>query len=344
MSDRLKPVDHSRTQKSTNVRLFKSRPDEGRLPHSSTPRPTPRRTPRATPGRWLQRAGFAAFRGGNALFGRLAPGLASRWAETLFLNPLRAATPARELWWSTDAEETWIELGDGSSVPAWRWGHGGRRVLLIHGWGGRGLQLAAFAAPLVEQGFEVWAYDAPGHGRAPRQRWSFPEHCDLAAAVVRALGGVEAVIAHSMGAGALVAALARDPSLPVARLVLLAPPTDGLAVLERFGRLTGLPWSTVDRMRRRLEARFDVRFAEMTPAPIDEAMQRPMLLIHDQDDREVPVGEGMALARAWPGATLRTTAGLGHNRLLSHPRTVEWAVRFLVDGAWEVDDRRGRAA
>jgi len=43
-------------------------------------------------------------------------------------------------------------------------------VLLVHGWGGRGAQLASFVEPLVARGFSVLTFDAPGHG-ASAARW-----------------------------------------------------------------------------------------------------------------------------------------------------------------------------
>ncbi|MEM9557297.1 MAG: alpha/beta fold hydrolase [Acidobacteriota bacterium] len=276
------------------------------------------------------------------MLGRIAPGVASIWARRLFLSPHRAPAPLRETWWATDAVETTLSLADGRRLVAWRWGCGGPRVLLVHGWGGRGLQLGALAAPLVAAGYEVWTYDAPGHGRMPAQRWSLPEHRDVVALAITALGGVEAVIAHSMGAAALTAALDREPGLEAERLVFMAPPADLFAVLERFSSLTGLPMAVVDRMRLWLEARFAIRFDRMSPLAIAPSMERPLLVVHDRDDREAPAAEGAALARAWPGAVLRTTVGLGHNRLLAEPMVVQRVVDFV--GLRRMAADRGLAA
>lgn len=51
-----------------------------------------------------------------------------------------------------------------------------------------------------------------------------------------------------------------------------------------------------------------------------------------EHDREVPVACGEALARAWSGATLVKTKGLGHTRILRDATTLETVVRFVAQG------------
>jgi pimeloyl-ACP methyl ester carboxylesterase len=56
----------------------------------------------------------------------------------------------------------------------------------------------------------------------------------------------------------------------------------------------------------------------------------PGLLVHDPEDDETPYEEAVALAGAWPGAQLVPAPGLGHRRLLRHPRVVAAAVAFVA--------------
>ena len=64
----------------------------------------------------------------------------------------------------------------------------------------------------------------------------------------------------------------------------------------------------------------------------------PLLVFHDRDDAEVPWSDGAAIAGAWPGARLVTTAGLGHRRILRDERVVSQAVAF-VKGEPALPDR-----
>jgi pimeloyl-ACP methyl ester carboxylesterase len=66
---------------------------------------------------------------------------------------------------------------------------------------------------------------------------------------------------------------------------------------------------------------------QMTPPPV--------LLVHDRDDRETAWSGGRDLSRAWPGARLLTTSGLGHRRILSDPKVVAEAVQFVAGDSAE---------
>jgi pimeloyl-ACP methyl ester carboxylesterase len=57
----------------------------------------------------------------------------------------------------------------------------------------------------------------------------------------------------------------------------------------------------------------------------------PALVIHDEEDREVAFSGGAALARAWPGARLVRTRGLGHRAILRGPGVVADTLDFLAD-------------
>ncbi len=255
----------------------------------------------------------------------------------------------REIWWATEAESFEVPFGAGK-LAAWRWGWRGPTVLLVHGWAGRGRQLGAFAAPLVEAGYRVVAYDAPGHGLSTGKRSSLPEMADAVAAMVRHSGGVAAIVAHSLGATATTLALSRpgmtrsrphvrlaplrgDGGTPPAvdRLVYVSPSVDMTGVTGRFGELTGFSAEVVKRLRSGLEQRFGFRWQELQGLEIAPLMRRPLLIVHDRGDREVPWLEGKALADVWPRAQLVSTRGLGHRRILRDTRVLATAAEFLTE-------------
>jgi pimeloyl-ACP methyl ester carboxylesterase len=56
------------------------------------------------------------------------------------------------------------------------------------------------------------------------------------------------------------------------------------------------------------------------------------LVIHDRQDREVPIAEGRRHLRNWPHARLMETSGLGHSRMLNDPSVISVAVDFIAGG------------
>jgi pimeloyl-ACP methyl ester carboxylesterase len=56
----------------------------------------------------------------------------------------------------------------------------------------------------------------------------------------------------------------------------------------------------------------------------------PALIVHDEDDEEIPFEHGLALARAMPGAQFLPTRGCGHQLVVRNPEVVDRVVRFLA--------------
>src|ERR1051326_7802666 len=158
----------------------------------------------------------------------ISPALAAWLAERLFVTARRRAlTPAARAFLATGRRFTLAVAG--RRIVAWHWGDVRQApvVYLSHGWASRGARLAAFAAPLLDAGYAVVTYDAPGHGPSARGMTSMPDYARALLAVVAHAGEgrtPHAVIAHSMGCSGT--ALALSWGLDVGRLAFLAPAAD----------------------------------------------------------------------------------------------------------------------
>jgi pimeloyl-ACP methyl ester carboxylesterase len=147
--------------------------------------------------------------------------------------------------------------------------------------------------------------------------------------VAEALGGVHAVVAHSMGAAATAAALREG--LELARVVLLAPADDPRKAVAFFAQRLQLTQEVLARMTARVEQRVGRTFADYDVRGFAPLLKVPALVFHDVEDTEVDFSSGEAIARAWPGARLVPTEGLGHNRILYTPAVVQQAVAFVAE-------------
>jgi pimeloyl-ACP methyl ester carboxylesterase len=257
----------------------------------------------------------------------IAPGIASGLAVALFRKPPRHRDSESELAMLEWSERLDLSL-DGRPLAVWRWGRG-PSVLLVHGWGSRGLRLVPFVAPLTDAGFSVVTFDAPGHGASRGRLSSLPQFISAIQLVARALGRVEAVVAHSMGGAA--AALAMGRGLAARRAVFLAPAADPAGYSERFAAMVGLTPAVLARMKRNIERRFGQAWEEFDVLRAARTMTAPLLVFHDREDRNVPWTDGAAIVSAWPGAELVSTAGLGHTRITQDPAVVSRAVAFLAE-------------
>jgi pimeloyl-ACP methyl ester carboxylesterase len=253
----------------------------------------------------------------------VAPDLAAKLAANLFLTPRRIARPARELQWIARAERVDYHLR-GRRIATWSRGEG-ETILLVHGWEGRGSQLGAFA----DEYHRSVAVDLPAHGASDGKRTNIFE---CAAVVGELIDRIRprAIIAHSFGCAATTVAL-RDRKFD-GRLVFVSPPEDFNFFTTSFGDMLGIPHHLAHRMQREIETRFETNWDLLRGATIAPTMTAPLLVIHDEEDREVPFRYGQALAAEWPGAHLARTRGLGHRRILRDPGVVAAAQQFIREG------------
>jgi pimeloyl-ACP methyl ester carboxylesterase len=220
-------------------------------------------------------------------------------------------------------QATALEL---AGMKAWSWGRGAT-VLLVHGWNGRGTQLGGFVAPLVESGYRVVAFDALGHGDSPGRHQSLPEFARDIRAIADELGEIYGVVAHSLGGAATT--LAMSQGLRVERAVFVSPPANPEDFLAIFAGALGISNEVRDRVQQRVEARLGMDMVDMRADLLAQSMRTPLLVIHDRDDKEVPIEVGRSIASTWPGAELVVTEGLGHQRILGDEGVLERAVNFI---------------
>lgn len=257
---------------------------------------------------------------------RTAPRLAIERAMRAMLTPPRHAFPDAELEAMEEASLLPVAMVPGRLI-GWRWGRARDPVVvLVHGWGGRGTQLKAFIDPLLERGFSVVAFDAPGHGMTGGDESSLPHFVQGLNAVLDRLGAVHAIVGHSVGAAVTAMALARRPAL--GRAVLIAPPASLTDSSRRIAAALQWPEALRAAVQRRIEQRFGVSWSDFEAERAGG--QQPLLVIHDRQDREVPFGEGLRYLRRWPQARLMETCGLGHRRVLDDPAVIAATVEFIA--------------
>jgi pimeloyl-ACP methyl ester carboxylesterase len=252
---------------------------------------------------------------------RVAPELTSSVAAELFSATRRTKPRPGERDVLASAASTRI-----AGIQTWSWGEG-PAVLLVHGWNGRATQLGAFVEPLLARGYRVVAFDAIGHGDSIGKRSSLPELANCIRQVVDELGGVYAVIAHSLGGAATTYAMAYG--LRVERAVFISPPADPREFVEVFGAALGVNDDVRARLRTRVERRLGVSMNDMQVYGFASRMSTPLLVVHDRDDKEVPFEVGREIARSWPNAELFATEGLGHQRILRDDAVRDVAVSFI---------------
>ena len=218
-------------------------------------------------------------------------------------------------------------------ITFYRWASTGRRhsekrILLFHGWGGKAAQFFAFIPELQQRGFSVVAFDAPAHGNSGGQLTSGPAFARASLELVRRVGPVEGLVAHSLGA--MAAAIALAQGLLARRVVMLAPLVYILPTLEIFIERENIRPKVAEALRRRFRARYEERVVDIPH--LARNFRMPALILADPADPEVPRGGAEATVTAWPEATLQAVHKAGHWRILRDRGAIEMAGDFLTQG------------
>ena len=278
---------------------------------------------------------LALMRLGFRLGGTLSPRLAGRVAYEMWFTPTRFRLPSAEAEALATAELEYVTI-DNHSIATYRWGRGGPTVLLVHGWSGRGTQLYSFVQPLLDAGYSVLSFDGPAHGRSSGKQTTLFQFAEVIRTLREHFGPFDSVITHSFGGPCLASAM--QNGLTTSSVVNIAPPAHVEALIAHFADTLSIPDKAVNDFIRRFETTFGENILHSaSTVNMVCGLEQPALVIHDEDDADIPWQEGQAVARAWNNASFIKTSQLGHRRILRDPATIATVVDFVRSNS---DDER----
>lgn len=216
------------------------------------------------------------------------------------------------------------------------------RVLVVHGWGSRAAYLSTLMEALVAAGHEVVALDLPGHGASRGRTLTLPMAVRAIDAAWRRFGGFDYFCGHSFGGAALAcAASGLVPSVPAhrpRRLVTIGSPSEMTWLFKDLGKFLKLSSEAQVALESHVERIAGAPLAAFDAASGAGRLISPMLVIHAEDDKEVPALHARRYAASGPNVTLEWANGFGHRRIVSAEPVIDRIVGFFAE------DRRRLAA
>lgn len=261
---------------------------------------------------------------------RIVPSsVVAKYGFNVFITPRRRPITPQQREFLATGERFAIPYED-QDLVAYRWGKG-ETVLLVHGWQAHAASMQHFVKPLVNTGYRVVAMDAPAHGDSAGKKLDLIRYGEAIISAINALGGVHALVAHSIGAFTVAIMLGTHKHHRVNKTVLLAPIDKMTNMLDPYMRGFGLPDSVQEAMNDIFKRRFGHTPQYYSSPDLLEDYPNPMLIVHDKKDRVVPYEAGVAIADTVKSSRLLTTEGLGHRRLLAHAGTIQQVVDFVSE-------------
>ena len=254
--------------------------------------------------------------------------LATKVALYLFFRPQRFKTPVREHQMRDAAEQIKFYASSiQKEIQVYRLNGKKQKVLLLHGWSGRGTQLFSFADELQKQNCEVITFDMPAHGQSPGNKTNVLELTYCIQDINQKFGPFDAAIAHSMGGFALLRAI--KDGLPLQSAAIIGSGDSIEGVFYRFSQQLHFSEKITERMITTVEKQFGTKLETYSSSMSIKEIDIPLLIVHDKDDKEAPYECSITLHDLARNSQLKLTSGLGHHRILRDSKTVQHIIQFL---------------
>ena len=259
---------------------------------------------------------------------QLSTSLATQVALYLFFRPQRFKRPVREQEMHEHALQTSCYVPEiDKVVQVFRFAGKGAKVLLLHGWSGRGTQLFAFADELRKSNAEVVTFDMPAHGESLGNKTNIVELVACIKEVNAKYGPFDHAIAHSMGSMALLRALRNG--ILMKSVAIIGSGDKIRNVFYRFSEQLQFSDKVTERMIQTVEKKFGMNLESYSSSMSLEHLEMPLLIVHDKDDKETPFVYSKDLHEIANNSELLLTSGLGHHRILRDSKTVQHIVQFI---------------
>jgi len=220
---------------------------------------------------------------------------------------------------------------DGVTVHGYSWNHNVlKKVLIIHGFESSIVNFDHFVFPLMDKGYGVLAFDAPGHGRSGGTTITAPLFAKMITMVCEKYGPVHSFMAHSFGGLTLSIALENMEHNETFKVVFIAPLTELKTAAVNFFHLINID--------EKVQQKFDELITDMGGHPLEwyslrraiKNIRAQVLWLHDEDDDQTPIVDALKVKRDNPGnVKFVITKGLGHSRIYTDKKIVQEIIDFL---------------
>lgn len=238
-----------------------------------------------------------------------------------FFTPKKYVQSKREMSFekSTKSELVYIPSID-KEICIYAYGYSTKKVLLVHGWSGRGTQFYRIADKLLENRMMVVFFDAPGHGLSSGKTTHLLEFVEIIKHLQKE--NFYGAIGHSIGATALLHF--QGVHAYFKKMVLIGTLSNSDKVINKL-----------------VKPKFKTNFKEfaLQKYKIDldryngidsaKAIKTPTLIIHDSKDKMVAVSNAFGLRQNIPNAELLITQKLGHTKILQSVKISNKIIQFL---------------
>ena len=258
----------------------------------------------------------------------VSPSLTTKFAAKLFTTPIKHKLPKRELYMERESVQKSILVPEiQKEIVVYKYGKSDKKVLLVHGWSGRGTQLVKIADEMLKLGYMTISFDAPAHGKSKGNYSIMTEFIASILEIEKQYGPFEFAIGHSLGGMSVLNAIKQN--LQVKKAVIIGSGDIIQDIIDDFIHKLQLKPEFGIKLRDHFEAKFGGKMDDYSAYKAAEKTEIPVLIIHDKDDDDVSVKAAYNIQKHLKQSEIMITEGLGHRKILGDENVIQKIREFI---------------
>ena len=255
--------------------------------------------------------------------------LTTNLAAKIFATPLKIVPPERELMMRESAKSKLSSIdGITKKIMTYTYGYSRKKILLVHGWSGRGTQLYNIADKVLENKMMVISFDGPAHGLSTGKSTSIIEFIKCIRQLEKDYGPFDAAIGHSFGGMALLNAVSEG--LKIDNLVIIGADNSIDEIIKSEVKKYSLRPIVAKKLVKLLNKQLGVNIEDYSSENASKNVNIPTLVINDSEDKYVDVSSAITIRQNLKYGELLMTNGLGHHKILKDPVIIQRIIDFIV--------------
>lgn len=254
--------------------------------------------------------------------------LTTLFAAKLFTTPVKHKLPKREHVMENESIQRTITISEiDKEIVIYEYGKSDKKILLVHGWSGRGTQLVKIADELLKNGFMTISFDAPAHGKSKGNSSIMIEFIASIIELEKQYGPFEYAIGHSLGGMSVLNAVKQN--LQIKKAVIIGSGDIIQDIIDDFiGKLRLNPRYGI-KLKKYFETKFEGKMDDYSAHKAAEKTKIPVFIIHDKDDLDVSVKSAYNIQKHLKNSEIMITENLGHRKILGNDDVIKKIIEFL---------------
>lgn len=261
---------------------------------------------------------------------RISPHWATLYAARLFTTPLKFKIPKREIHMFKKSKKEKLHIEDlNKTITIYHYGNSEKKILLVHGWSGRGTQLVKIADAFVDLGYQTISFDAPAHGTSTGSTSIMTEFIKSIHLIEKKYGPFEFAVGHSLGGMSILNAVREN--FKIKKAVIIGSGDIIQDIIDDFILRMDLNEKVGIRLKNHFEKKYNEKMEHYASSVAAREVHIPVLIIHDENDPDVSVKAAYNIHKNLDNSELLITKGLGHNKILGDKVIIQKICDFLLN-------------